>query len=256
MCRMMAMVRAVSRREALEGLRGLACHGNVLPGGSCGHGDGWGFAGYERGALAFFEKSERPAAEDDRFGLAVDQIVSADLDIVIGHLRKASKGDITVHNAHPFRHGIYTFCHNGGIRESEKLPIGDLEPEGQTDSERYFLNIMARLESGEASSLKEALAQTVQTIHAHHKYSSICCMISDGRSVFAYRDFRRSHAPDEILPDDWDAYPTYYTLYFSPGNLIVASEPLDGISGEWNLMENGQLIEMAPDGTVHCDMLQ
>lgn len=256
MCRLLGTVTAAPGREALEQFRDIARGGNVLPGCTSGHGDGWGFAAYKRGALAFFEKSPLPAATDDRYDTAVDQIVNSDLDITIGHVRKASVGDLTIHNAHPFRHGVYTFGHNGGVKNSQDLPIGGLTPEGETDSERYFLNAMSRLESGEARTLKDALAQTVHYIHAHHKYSSICCLISDGKSLICYRDYRRAHAADEQLPSDWDAYPTYYTLYFSEKGLAFASQPIPALGDDWVLMDNGQLIEVRPDGTISCDKLK
>lgn len=256
MCRMMGLVGGAPSRATLEDFRGLAARGNVLPDCTCGHGDGWGFAAYNRGALSFFQKSPLSAADDERYGLAVDQVVDTILDIFIGHVRKASVGDLTMRNAHPFQHDRYVFCHNGGIRNSQDLPVGDLTPEGETDSERYFLNAMSRLESGEARTMKEALAQTVHYIHEHHKYSSICCLISDGESLICYRDYRRAHKPDENLPSDWDAYPTYYTLYFSEKALAFASQPLPHLADDWVLMENGQLIEITPSGTITCDRLK
>jgi glutamine amidotransferase len=254
---MMGMVGKTPSADVLQEFRGMAVQGNILPGATtCGHGDGWGFAGYANGALAYFHKSELSAVDDPAYHIAADEIASMQFNILLGHFRKASVGDLTVENAHPFRHGIYSFCHNGGVRESEKIPLGGLKPEGETDSERYFLNIMSRLESGEARTMKDALAQTVHMIHASHKYSSICCLLTDGHSMLAYRDFRRAHSPDETLPSDWDAYPTYYTLYLSKDALTVASEPMPDLAKDWQLMDNGQLIEIRPDGSITCDMLK
>lgn len=52
--------------------------------------------------------------------------------LMVGHNRKATKGDITDDNAHPFRHGHITLVHNGNLHSQYGLPDAD---QFQTDSE-------------------------------------------------------------------------------------------------------------------------
>jgi len=247
MCRMMSMVGRVPDDDALGQFRGLAAEGNVLPGSTCGHGDGWGFAAFRGGAPAFFEKSGRSATEDPRFPLAGDALRAARPDTLLCHLRKASKGSVDDVNAHPFlREGI-AFCHNGGIRQSELIPVYDLEPEGGTDSERFFLNILGRLKSGEASTLRQAAEQAVAFVHKELPYSSISFLLTDGREVLVWRDYRDRLRPEESRPpENFDVFPRYYTLYLSEKAGAVCSQPLPALAGDWRLLENQTMYVLKP----------
>jgi predicted glutamine amidotransferase len=241
---MMAKVGAAPKREALEQFRSLAGNGCVLPGSSCGHGDGWGIAAFTDGGLTFFEKSGLSAVEDERFAVAEDSVESSPLDLFLCHLRKASVGDVNALNAHPFHRDGITFCHNGGIKESEKLPVYGLEPEGATDSERFFLNILGRLKSGEAASLREAAEQAIEYVHANHRYTSICFLITDGKKLLAWRDYRTELRPDEDAPENWEKYREYYSLYHSPSARAVSSERLPALAEDWRMIDNRTLIAL------------
>jgi hypothetical protein len=45
--------------------------------------------------------------------------------VAIGHVRAATRGDITDDNAHPFQYGHITLVHNGHIRNAYQLPDSD-----------------------------------------------------------------------------------------------------------------------------------
>ena len=244
MCRMMVQVGGTPNGAAMDDFRSLAASGNVLPGNTCGHGDGWGFAALRGGTVTLFIKSEKDGATDPAFATAAAVVESCGADIVIGHLRKASVGDLTPANAHPFFHGRYVFCHNGGIKESERIPIYGLTPMGQTDSERFFLNIVGRIESGEVKTLREACEAAVRTIHEDHKYSSISFIISDGEETLVWRDYRDALQPGEDKPQNWDVWPEYYTLYRSSKARAVSSQPLPHLADDWQLMPLRQFVAL------------
>lgn len=236
MCRMMGMVGAPGR-EVLEEFRALAGNGNVLPGNSGGHGDGWGISAYRDGRLAFLEKSGLSAVEDARYEAAEGSVDGA--GIVVAHLRKASVGDVRAVNAHPFHRDGVTFCHNGGVRRSEELPLYGLTPEGDTDSERFFLSILGRMKCGEASNLSDAARQAIDYIHRNHTYSSISFLLTDGQALMAYRDFRTVLRPEETTPpDSFDEWHRYYTLFYSPSRRAVSSQPLASLADDWRLLDN------------------
>ena len=56
--------------------------------------------------------------------------------IVVGHTRAASRGDVTLRNAHPFRVGDWIGAHNGCLQNSMELMVSArYTPRGETDSE-------------------------------------------------------------------------------------------------------------------------
>jgi predicted glutamine amidotransferase len=244
MCRMMVKIGKAPGVAVLEEFRALATDGNTLPGGTCGHGDGWGFAALKGGTHVLFEKSEKDGATDPAYLSAAGRVAISGADIVLGHLRKASVGDLTPANAHPFVHGKYVFCHNGGVKESERIPTYGLTPTGETDSERFFLNIVGRLETGQAASLREACEAAIDYVHKNHKYSSICFIITDGAETLVWRDYRDALQPGEVKPENWDVWPEYYTLYQSKSARAVCSQPLASLADDWELMPAKTLITL------------
>lgn len=56
--------------------------------------------------------------------------------IVVGHTRAASRGDICIGNAHPFRVGDWVGAHNGCLQNTAELMLtARYAPRGETDSE-------------------------------------------------------------------------------------------------------------------------
>lgn len=56
--------------------------------------------------------------------------------VVLGHTRAASRGDVTLGNAHPFRIGGWIGAHNGCLQNSAELMVeARYAPRGETDSE-------------------------------------------------------------------------------------------------------------------------
>jgi glutamine amidotransferase len=257
MCRMMGAVGRMPGEEMIEAFRALSLDGNVLPGGSGGHGDGWGLMAWRDGGVTTFAKSGLPADSDPAFSEAVEAARAREPDLAIVHLRKASVGAVNGANAHPFRVGVIGFCHNGGIKRSSELDTCGLQPGGDTDSERFFLNVVGRLKSGEAGTLKDAARAAVSWVHRNLPYTSLSFLMSDGRSLLAYRDYRAHLMPDETEPPEgWEAWDGYYTLYYAPAFGVVSSEPLTTKRTDWQLMENGEMLELRPGGFMGRIMMK
>jgi glutamine amidotransferase len=130
--------------------RSLVAADNALGVQSGDHPDGWGVAYYIDGA-PHITRSPTTAVSDQLFH-RVSGVVSS--ETVLAHVRKATRGDLTVLNCHPFQHGRWVFAHNGDIPDFEtkrKEVEAHIAPRlrrfilGETDSEVVFFLFLTHL---------------------------------------------------------------------------------------------------------------
>jgi glutamine amidotransferase len=123
---------------------------NALGTQSTRHPDGWGVAYYIDGA-PHLTRSPATAVADHLFH-RLSGVVSS--ETVVAHVRKATHGDNSVLNCHPFQFGRWVFAHNGDIpnfHEIREELMGDicehLRPFvlGETDSEAIFFLLLSEL---------------------------------------------------------------------------------------------------------------
>lgn len=192
-----------------------------------GHGDGWGMVGYFRkGFPEYVEREPHSLAQDrETFQKSAEWVEQSRASVAMLHLRKSTEGVKSIANTHPFLHREWSFCHNGTIYDSERIPLKSLKPSGQTDSERFFLYLMESLRwpFRPQARMEKAIAR----LKKDFKYSSLTFLLSNGRQLFAYRDCDPQ-------------YEDYYTLYAaeSAQGKIVSSEPIGEISTRWTQLPN------------------
>ena len=73
--------------------------------------DGWGVAYYIGGA-PHVVKSVSTAVSDEMFRRVSGVVTS---ETVLAHVRKATQGQLTVFDTHPFQYGSWVMVHNGNI---------------------------------------------------------------------------------------------------------------------------------------------
>jgi predicted glutamine amidotransferase len=162
-----------------EGLRGFTAL-------SAFHGDGWGMAWYNTDG-PHVQKSTRRAEDEPDYGRLTHRALG---DIGLVHLRWATPGlGIGYHNSHPFRYGPYTLAHNGAVhpqdRLGEMLPAGwERRLTGTTDSERYLLHIMWRLER-RGGDVVAAIADTVASIGSRYAVNSLNAILLSPDKMYA-----------------------------------------------------------------------
>lgn len=114
------------------------------------HPDGWGVAYYLAGAPHVIKSAN--AAVDDKLFKHVSGIVTS--QTVIAHLRKATQGEHTSINTHPFQYGAWVFAHNGNISQFPELrdklvrrvpPVFRRFILGGTDSELLFHLLLGKM---------------------------------------------------------------------------------------------------------------
>lgn len=141
------------------------------------HPDGWGVAYYVAGSPHIIKSSA--AAYDDRLFKRVSGIVSS--QTVLAHVRKATVGEMSLVNSHPFQYGRWVMAHNGDIRgfsevQSELSLLVDPRLRrfilGDTDSELIFYLFLTYLSRREElhrpgvdiEVVADSLRMTVDTI--------------------------------------------------------------------------------------------
>ena len=156
--------------------RSLVNADNALAAQSERHPDGWGVAYYIDDA-PHVTRSASTALHDTLFK-RVSGVVSS--QTVLAHIRKATQGEQTVLNCHPFQYGRWVFAHNGDIpnfsscREALEAEISPRLRRfilGDTDSERIFFLFLTKLERhGRLSSnfgveaVSQVLQETVEAV--------------------------------------------------------------------------------------------
>ncbi|WP_427977018.1 class II glutamine amidotransferase [Agarivorans sp.] len=121
--------------------------GLVQRGGVTGpHVDGWGITFYEgKGCRSF--KDPAPSCKSKIAELV--QAFPIKSQAVIGHIRQANRGNVSLENTHPFTRELWgqnwTYAHNGQLKGYRQLDTGFFRPVGQTDSEQAFCWILEQL---------------------------------------------------------------------------------------------------------------
>jgi len=230
------------------------------------HPDGWGVAYYVDGS-PHVTKSPTLALGDQLF-LRLSGVVSS--ETVLAHVRKATVGNKTVLNTHPFQYGRWVFAHNGNVpnfTEHRDALMGLIEPRlrrfvlGDTDSEAIFHVLLTQMltdapldQARPVSSVIQALRRTLEVISAAVGETSVTdpllltLMVTDGRVLAA------CHGGKDLY---WSSYKNrcsdrHACASLSPeceaptttgrvNHCIISSEPLQG-ENVWERLTHGDVI--------------
>ena len=206
--------------DANPGLLGLSLRGKNAP-----HRDGLGYAFRDpEGRWHLFRFGPQALAEAD-----VPGPVYREATVLLAHARKSSpeyakfRGGLY---AHPFFYDGVFLCHNGTVRDVERLGFAH-----GTDSQRLLFWLCREWKPRTPERLEDCLRKLLQSIS---DFSALNLLLSDGKNLYALCAFR--------------THPEYFTLWFRKGEdlVAVASEPADA-EGGWSPMENGELLAIRPN---------
>lgn len=266
MCRIFgfrSVIPSQVHRSLLEAENALGVQSNEHP-------DGWGVAFYVDGAPHLM-RSPTTALGDQLFhrlsGVAASQAVLA-------HVRKATQGDLSVFNCHPFQHGRWVFAHNGDIpsfpAHRERL-MNEISPAlrgfvlGDTDSEVIFFIILTQLAQQVAShvgySAHAAMAAVrkgttlIREICERDAGADKCLLtlvMTDGHTLVAMQGGKDLHRSTfKTRCSDRDQCPSLAPECESPSStgfvnhFIVSSEPLEG-ENVWEPLAYDELLAVDP----------
>ncbi len=236
------------------------------------HPDGWGVGYYVAGAPHIIKSSE--AAITDVLFRRVSGIVSS--ETVIAHIRKATQGQLTILNTHPFQYGNWVFAHNGNIaefggrRDALKKRIAPRLQRfilGDTDSEVLFYLLLTHIAQRaelhrpgcDIDAVAEAARDTVDEITSitgpfyhqndgppHETYLTF--LLTNGSTMLAHHGGKDLYySTYKTLCSQRDLCPSFSqeceqkTQTGFVNHLILSSEPLQG-ENVWLPMIPGQMV--------------
>lgn len=181
--------------------RSLLAAENALGVQSNDHPDGWGVAFYIDGA-PHVTRSPLTAVGDALFHRLSGVVAS---QTVLAHVRRATRGEKTVFNCHPFQHGRWVFAHNGDVTNFDRTRdalLAEVSPPlrrfilGETDSEVLFFIFLTQLSAlgplGAGHGLDAALSALRATVHRVREIadqgelpSTLTLMATDGETLVA-----------------------------------------------------------------------
>jgi glutamine amidotransferase len=172
------------------------------------HKDGWGIAFYEENDVQIIRETI-PAMKSDYINCLKDHNFSSNL--VISHIRLATRGKIMFKNTQPFCRELegkmHVFAHNGdfkNIETSQKIKLGRYCPPGETDSEYAFcflMNLMEELWTSQKLPELGARLEVVSYFAAIIRELGIANFIySDSEILFVHGHKRTQKDNRGILP--------------------------------------------------------
>lgn len=219
--------------------------------------DGFGIAWYKHSIDSFpgIFRSTQPAWNDLNL-LHISNLI--DSKCFIGHVRASTVGNVSNFNCHPFSYKNYAFCHNGDIKNFDKIKralCATLSDElyqkimGQTDSEHFFAYLMNIYFKNNTNShfasfidiFKQAVSEILDLQEAAkvERYAHLNTVITDGKQLMATR----------YTTDINNKLSLYYTIGHhintnnsepvmefddnNPSSVLVASEPLGDYAEDW-----------------------
>jgi predicted glutamine amidotransferase len=171
------------------------------------HKDGWGIAWYEGADVRLVKE---PSAASSSACLAFIQDHPLRSTTVVGHIRRATQGRLTLANTQPFTRELgghmHVFAHNGdldGARLRSAFSLGACRPVGDTDSEQAFCALLeALVPLWRGSALPPPLAERRALVAAFaarlRELGPANFLYADGDALFVH-GHKRTHA-DGIRP--------------------------------------------------------
>lgn len=260
MCRLFGFRSVISSQVH----RSLVAADNALCGQSSDHPDGWGVAYYVDGA-PHLTKSSATALHDQIFH-RVSGVVSS--ETVVAHIRKATQGELSVLNCHPFQYGKWVFAHNGDIpafAETRAALVAEVHPRlrrfilGDTDSEVVFFLILTALMREASLASKFSVDDVMDAIEATIKLvreisdrpdapSLLTFILTDGVTLAATRGGKELFLSTyKTRCADRDVCPSLSAECEGPSatgkvnHFILSSRPLSG-DNVWRELSDGDLI--------------
>ena len=170
---------------------------------------GWGFF-FDDGKSKVLIKEPLPAWQSTFFLWFEEKDFKVLANTFILHVRKAVIGKVSWFNTHPFMRKIddrtYVFAHKGNVEKSiSKVKLKKLKPEGETDSEKFFLYLLEQIQNRPLPDCVDEIKDIVDKMAFENQLNFF---LYDGEHLLVY--------------DGPDNEPLFY--HTEPGFFMAASE--------------------------------
>jgi len=237
---------------------------------------GWGLACYPNESSSAVVFKEPVPGSDSQLAEFLCNYSQLRSKVFIGHIRKATKGNNSYDNTHPFTRCYsgreFTFAHNGTLKYRKRLKGLIYQPVGGTDSERAFCYLLSQLRMYE---IKPVMADRIEVYDAidfqiiyeilldinTRTAGAFNCLYSDGKYLFCYRDlaearnlfYQKYHgkADKNETGKTFQSKKSCMEKSQTMKGVIVATEPLN--DGHWQSFSAGHLM-VFKDGEVASDI--
>ncbi len=177
--------------------------------------DGWGVAYYEGSDVTILREPQ--AANESKLVQFIEKNIPP-TQLLISHIRKATKGELALKNTHPFSRELggcmHVFAHNGHSKHIQKnmmlqsehfLPIGD------TDSEYAFCSLLEKLALpwGNKQGEKPSLDERFKIVS---KFAEQLIKLGPANFLYSDSDFLFVHADKRLQNDGFIKPPGLYLL--------------------------------------------
>ena len=215
------------------------------------HKDGWGIAFFEGKGCRMFVDA-KPSINSPIAELVKHYPIHS--THVIAHIRKATQGEISLENCHPFRREIWgrywVFAHNGDLPGFQLPKMEFYQPVGNTDSEQAFCLILETLRQRfpqEKPTLKQLYPVLREITDKISEKGTFNYLISDGEYFFAHcstklcyivrqAPFAAAHLIDQDVTVDFNQLTTQ-----SDRVAVIATTPLTD-NEVWTIIPEGKLL--------------
>jgi glutamine amidotransferase len=229
---------------------------------------GWGVGFYQAGEVLL---RRRPIDDRNELNLA-DTIENVRTDLLLGHVRHATTGQLRTENTHPFRYRLWLWAQTGTIAgfDQLRLRLFDSQPaflrrnvRGDTDSELFFYLFLSflhdaghlddsRIAPDHACAALRASISLVDrlSLEEGHPQNTGDIMVSDGEHLFAVhrggttamRELRGKSDVEEVLGTDPKKHlrvPSIESTHFS----VIASG-IDQVPDSWTPLDDRTIVTL------------
>lgn len=204
---------------------------------------GWGIAHY-KGDKAIVKRQPEKAKASKYF---FEEINNTKSNVIISHIRYATKGEICERNCHPFKQDFHNkewiFAHNGSVHgvENHQRSLGE------TDSEQVFNFLLDKISEyqsqGEIRGIYPGIVYGIKELFkSYGKNINLNFLMSDGNILYAFNHYyskpiyllkREKDYGGAILVstqklgnENWKKIPEDKLLLLEKGEIIVLSDDI------------------------------